>query len=90
MRRDRPKLKVIQRHGAKGKGGERIALSLVHPRERIDIPANAIVRIEVHEDVTFAEKGTGKLWTFASPCVGVYLSQAIGERICRPEPADRR
>jgi hypothetical protein len=46
MRRGRPELRVIQGRSAKRERGDKIALSLVHPRERVDIPMSAVVSIK--------------------------------------------
>jgi hypothetical protein len=83
MRGNPPEMRVIHGHGADTERGERIALSLVHPRERIDVPVSAIVTIEATGESTYAEEGTGRLCTFRSPRVELCFTQAIVERICR-------
>jgi hypothetical protein len=58
---------------------DRIALSLVHPRERIDIPIGAIPRIEVRGELALWE--SGKPWTCQRPWVEVWVRQPIRTRI---------
>lgn len=74
-------LKVIQGH--ENAPVERIALSLVHPRGRIDIPVSAILRIEAHGDGTVADHDTGRMSTYRGPHVEVCFTQAIRDRICQ-------
>ena len=72
--RSRPDLKIVQ--GGRSAPAERLALSLVHPRERIDVPVDAIVRITAY--------GEGQApWPFHSPHVHVCFNSAIRERIRR-------
>ena len=66
-----------------GREPQRIALSLVHPRERIDIPVTAIYRIESHGAITFWDQETGTIWESPHPHVEVWLSRAVRERIYR-------
>jgi hypothetical protein len=76
-------LKLIRGHGSESAHVERIALSLVHPRERIDIPVSAILRIEAHGEIAFTEQGTGRPWISPNPHVEICFAEAIRERICQ-------
>jgi len=82
-RANRPELTVIPGRAVGNTPPARIALSLVHSRERIDIPVNAILCIEAHGEITFCERGTKKLWTFRHPHVEVCFAPTIHDRICR-------
>jgi hypothetical protein len=81
MKSNRLGLTVIPGLAIGSEPPQRIALSLVHPRERIDIPVGAIRRIEAREEFTLWEKG--KLWMFRSPRVEVSVIQAIRDQIRR-------
>ncbi len=74
MEKSRRNLKVVK--GGRSTPAVRLALSLVHPRERIDVPVAAIVRI-----VAYAERQGP--WPFHNPHVGVWLVASIHERIYR-------
>jgi preprotein translocase subunit SecD len=63
-------------------GPARIALSLVHPRERIDVALTDVVAIEAFADVTFTMPG-GRLKTYAAPHVEVTLKPHICARLHR-------
>jgi hypothetical protein len=82
-RSHRPALTVICGRADGGAPPARIALSLVHARERIDIPVSAVVRIEAREEFTVCDWGTRRLWTFPSPHVEVCFTPAIHARIYR-------
>jgi hypothetical protein len=84
MTSSRPELKVIQGRGSDAPRSERIALSLVHARERIDIPVRAIVRIEALTELTVFDRETGRTLMFPRARVEVWFNQAIRDRICRP------
>jgi preprotein translocase subunit SecD len=79
----RPELKVIRGKGSEGPPAERIALSLVHKRERIDIPVSAVVRIEAHAELIVSVRETRQVLAFSEPRVEVWLNQAIRGRISR-------
>jgi preprotein translocase subunit SecD len=76
----RPELRIVGGWGSAPAG--RIALSIVHPRERIDIPVSEIVRIDAHEDSPWTADSGGS-WPMRHPCVEVSFTQAIRDRICR-------
>jgi preprotein translocase subunit SecD len=63
-------------------GQERIALSLVHPRERIDVTIAQLLAITVVPDVTFAAPD-GTLRSYAMPSVHVGLAPSICARLHR-------
>jgi len=73
-------LTVVHGLPASGVPPERVAFSLVHARERIDVPISAIGGIEV-QTLTLCEGG--KLWTCESPHVAVLIAAAVRERIYR-------
>jgi hypothetical protein len=58
---------------------DRIALSFVHWRQRIDIPIGAIGRIEALEEFTLWE--SGQVWRFRSPRVEISVTAAVRARI---------
>lgn len=72
----RAELTVIE-----GGGAERLALSLVHSRERIDVPVSALVGIEAYADQTFQIIETGELRTVEAPRVEVYLAPSVRARL---------
>jgi len=74
-------LKVVAGRGDEA-CNERIVLSLVHPRGRVDIPAGAIVRIEARDQCALPEQGTGALLVIRRPYVHVCVTQPIRDRIC--------
>lgn len=80
-RSHRPELTVIPGGAVGNAPATRIALSLLHARERIDIPVNAVLRIEARGEITICERRT--LWTFRSPHVEVSFAANIHERIYR-------
>jgi hypothetical protein len=59
-----------------------IALSLVHRTERIDIPANAISRIDVTPSFVFTDLRTRKRVQSRAHSVNVCLHKDIRDRIC--------
>ncbi|MCP9629828.1 hypothetical protein NML43_22290 [Rhodopseudomonas palustris] len=63
-------------------GQERIALSLVHPRERIDVTIAQLLAITVVPDLTFAAPD-GTLRSYAMPSVHVRLAPSICARLHR-------
>ena len=62
---------------------EDIALSLVHPLARIDIPVSAISRIDARATNTFVNIETKQPWTHRSPHVELCYSPEIQEKICQ-------
>jgi hypothetical protein len=77
----RPVLRVIRGDVANNVPAERIALSLVHPRERIDVPASA-VRIEACGEWIFTDE-RGRPWSAPSPRVELCFRPDIARRIRR-------
>lgn len=63
-------------------GQDRIAMSIVHPRERIDVALAQVLWIEVVPDVTFAAPD-GTLRTYAMPSVHIGLAPSICARLHR-------
>jgi len=62
---------------------EDVALSLVHPTGRIDIPASAIKSVEALEKQTFRNTETGEKRELESPRVEICYSEDIRQRICQ-------
>lgn len=81
MRGNRLRLTLVRGFGRADEPRGRIALSLVHPRGRIDVPVSAIRRIEMHAEQTFFVQETGRPVTSSRPCVEVYVSPAIRARM---------
>jgi hypothetical protein len=70
--------------GATGRAlQERIGLSLMHPRGRVDIPVAAIQRIEALETMTFYDRQTASLSTAHCPRVEIWLDAHLRARIYR-------
>ncbi|MFC0240144.1 hypothetical protein [Rhodopseudomonas telluris] len=63
-------------------GPGRIAMSIVHPRERIDVTFDEVLAVEAVADYTFAVSD-GTTMTFASPHVEVTVAPHIGARLYR-------
>jgi len=68
--------------GIAGGRDRRIALSLVHRRERIDVALADVVSIEAVADITFAMPG-GHGQTFPAPAVELKLAAHINMRLHR-------
>jgi preprotein translocase subunit SecD len=64
-------------------GAEEIALSLVHPKGRIDIPANAVSSVNARATITIHNTATGGSREFPGPHVEVCLSKEIRDRLCQ-------
>jgi preprotein translocase subunit SecD len=62
---------------------EDIALSLVHPKGRIDIPVGAVGRIDASATIAFRNTETGKVHEYPNPHVDVCYAKDIQERICQ-------
>jgi preprotein translocase subunit SecD len=63
-------------------GGD-IAVSLVNPAGRIDVPASAIVRVEARATIAFRNSETGEIFEDPTPHVELCLSEDIRQRVCR-------
>ncbi|ABD06657.1 hypothetical protein RPB_1949 [Rhodopseudomonas palustris HaA2] len=63
-------------------GQDRIAMSIVHPRERIDVALDEVLAIEAVAEHTFAVSD-GTTMTVAAPHVQVTLAPNIGARLYR-------
>jgi preprotein translocase subunit SecD len=65
----------------------RIAFSLAHPRERIDVPVREVRQVEVVAEETFYHRDSRTLETWSRPVVRVALKPAIRAllyRLTRP------
>jgi hypothetical protein len=60
-----------------------IAVSLVNPKGRIDIPVSAITRVEAMAALTFRNKETGKIFQDPSPHVELCYTEDVHQRICQ-------
>jgi hypothetical protein len=69
--------------GPVGAGAEDIALSLVNPKGRVDIPVSAIHRVDALATFAFRIKGTDEVREYASPRVEVCFAKDIRERMCQ-------
>jgi preprotein translocase subunit SecD len=74
-------LKVIA-GGAAVRSSEKIAFSLVHPLQCIDVPVGAVLDVEAQHDQTF-QLDDGSSRTFPTPHVRVTLAPDIRERLYR-------
>lgn len=61
---------------------EDVALSLVNPAGRIDIPVSAIKSVEAFAKKTFRNTETGELHEFESPRVEICYAEDVRQRIC--------
>jgi hypothetical protein len=79
MAPDRSHLKIVHVLAPGKLPDERIALSLVHPRGRIDVPVSVIRSIEAREEHVFGTRnGPFKL---AAPHVEIRLTPAVSSRL---------
>jgi preprotein translocase subunit SecD len=62
---------------------EDIALSLVRPTDRIDIPTSAITRVEALAKKTFRNVVTGEPYQIEDPRVQICYSEEVRRRICQ-------
>jgi hypothetical protein len=62
---------------------EDIALSLVHPKGRIDIPVSAVGRVDAYAKFVFRNTETGEVHEYPDPHVEVCYATDIQERICQ-------
>jgi preprotein translocase subunit SecD len=61
---------------------EEIALSLVSPKGRIDIPASAVEKVEASAKIAFRNSETGKVWEHSDPHIDMCVAKEFKERIC--------
>ena len=99
---DRSHLKIVHVLGPGKFPDERIALSLVHPRGRIDIPVSVIRGIDArgeddfraNVEIRFTPAVSARLYELTSQIVGQPLKMVMGgQTICEPivrEPLGRR
>jgi hypothetical protein len=62
---------------------EDIALSLVHPIGRIDVPASAVDEIDAEATIGMRNSETGEVTEHAFPHVAICLAPEVRERICQ-------
>lgn len=62
---------------------EDIALSLLHPRGRVDVPVSAIRRVEAQATVAFRNTESGEIHEYPNPHVEVCFAADVRERICQ-------
>ena len=62
---------------------EEIALSLVHPKGRIDIPVSAVRRVDALATIKFHNTETGEVHEYPDPHVDVCFAKDIAERMCQ-------
>ena len=60
-----------------------IALSLVNPKGRIDIPASAITRVEARATIAFRNTETKEVFSHPDPHVELCYSEDIRQRVCQ-------
>ncbi len=61
---------------------EDIALSLVHPKGRVDVPVSALGDVEAEATFTFRNTETGRVHEYPDPHVYLCYSEDIQKRIC--------
>ena len=61
---------------------EEIALSLVNPKGRIDIPVSAVDRVQAYATIAFRNSETGAVRERPDPHVEVCVAKEFRERIC--------
>ena len=64
-------------------GADEIALSLVHGDSRIDVPASAIVSINVWGSTVYRNSETGSEFESKNPVVEICLSERFKSSICQ-------
>jgi preprotein translocase subunit SecD len=62
---------------------EEIALSLVHPKGRIDSPVSAVRRVDALATIEFHNTETGEVHEYPHPHVDVCFAKDIAERMCQ-------
>lgn len=68
--------------GPAGADAEDIALSLVNPKGRVDIPVSAVHRVDAWATVKLRIQGTGEEREYPHPYVSVCFAKDVEERIC--------
>jgi hypothetical protein len=68
--------------GPFGAHAEDIALSLVNPKGRVDIPVSAVQRVEARATFAYRIQGTEAVHEDPSPRVEVCFAKDIRERVC--------
>jgi preprotein translocase subunit SecD len=61
---------------------EDIALSLVNPKGRVDIPVGAVQQIEARATFAYRVQGSEEVHENPSPGVDVCFAKDIGDRVC--------
>ena len=61
---------------------EDIALSLVHPKGRVDVPVSALGEVKAAATYAFRNSETGQVHEYPNPHVSVCFSDDIQKRIC--------
>jgi preprotein translocase subunit SecD len=75
---------ILAASGGLGPGfADDIALSLVNPKGRIDIPAGTITRVEARATIEFRNTETGKTFGNEDPHVEICYSEDIRQRVCQ-------
>ena len=59
-----------------------IALSLVHPKGRVDIAVSALRRVDASPTFAFRNTETGEVHQYPNPHVEVCFTKDVSERIC--------
>jgi hypothetical protein len=80
MNSNRPRLRLIAGRRAEPRA-DRIVLSLVHPRGRVDVPARAIVRVEAQTQGILPDRESGTWVVVRGPRVAVFFTQPIRNEI---------
>lgn len=60
-----------------------IALSLVNPNGRVDIPASAITEVEARATIEYRNTETGKIFGHEDPHVELCYTEDIRRRVCQ-------
>jgi preprotein translocase subunit SecD len=68
--------------GQTGAKAEDIALSLVNPKGRIDVPVSALQQVEARATFAYRIQGTDDVHEVPSPGVDVCFTKDIRDRIC--------
>jgi preprotein translocase subunit SecD len=61
---------------------EDIALSLVNPKGRIDVPTGAVARVEARATIAFRNTETNKVVEYPNPHVELCFSKDVRQRVC--------
>jgi SecD-like export protein len=73
---------VVATMGPTGAEAEDIALSLVNPKGRVDIPVGAVQKIEARATFAYRIQGTDEVHEIPSPHIEVCFARDISDRIC--------